>query len=169
MNNVFNYSIREKTLPAPTMFFRLIRLFPWIIKLPLFNLLKRPMLPNIKSSTISPGFYAIVPDYLHADSSNLNDTIFINYAPINIGYGTRFSGENLLLTSTHDEKDFDKVIAKPINIGKNVWITYRCIVMGGVTIGDNSIIGAGSIVTSDIPSGVIAAGNPCRVIREIRK
>ncbi|UVI33646.1 sugar O-acetyltransferase [Paenibacillus spongiae] len=58
-------------------------------------------------------------------------------------------------------------IAFPITVGNNVWIGGGVSVLPGVTIGDNTIIGAGSVVTKDIPSGVIAAGNPCRVIREI--
>ena len=54
-----------------------------------------------------------------------------------------------------------------ITIGDNVWIGGNAVIMPGVTIGDNVVIGAGSIVTKDLPSNVIAAGNPCRVIREI--
>lgn len=57
--------------------------------------------------------------------------------------------------------------ALPIKIGNNVWIGAQVCVLPGVTIGDNSVIGAGSVVTKDIPSGVLAAGNPCRVIRPI--
>ena len=56
---------------------------------------------------------------------------------------------------------------KPVHIGKNVWIGGDAKILAGVTIGDNSIIGTGSIVTKDIPSNVIAVGNPCKVIREI--
>ena len=55
----------------------------------------------------------------------------------------------------------------PIRIGNNVWIGAGAVVLPGVTIGDNSVIGAGSVVTKDIPAGVVAVGNPCRVIREI--
>lgn len=55
----------------------------------------------------------------------------------------------------------------PVHIGKNCWLGAGVIVMPGVTIGDNVVIGAGSIVTKDIPSGVVAVGNPCRVLREI--
>ena len=55
----------------------------------------------------------------------------------------------------------------PIHIGKNCWLGAGVIVLPGVTIGDNSVIGAGSVVTKDIPANVVAVGNPCRVIREI--
>lgn len=55
----------------------------------------------------------------------------------------------------------------PVRIGRNCWLGAGVIVMPGVTIGDNSVIGAGSVVTRDIPSGVVAVGNPCKVLREI--
>ena len=55
----------------------------------------------------------------------------------------------------------------PVHIGRNCWLGAGVIVLPGVTIGDNSVIGAGSIVTKDIPANVIAVGNPCRVLREI--
>ncbi len=58
--------------------------------------------------------------------------------------------------------------AKPIKVGSNVWIGGNVCVMPGVTIGDNTVIGAGSVVTEDIPSGVVAAGNPCKVIRPVK-
>lgn len=57
--------------------------------------------------------------------------------------------------------------ALPITVGNNVWIGGNVCVMPGVTIGDDVVIGGGSVVTKDIPSGVVAAGNPCRVIRKI--
>ncbi|MDD3222294.1 MAG: sugar O-acetyltransferase [Clostridia bacterium] len=58
-------------------------------------------------------------------------------------------------------------IALPITVGKDVWIGANVAVLPGVTIGDNTIIGAGSVVNKDIPSNVVAAGNPCKVIRKI--
>ena len=57
----------------------------------------------------------------------------------------------------------------PVRIGKNCWLGAGVIVMPGVTIGDNTVIGAGSIVTKDIPAGVVAVGNPCRVLREVNQ
>ena len=59
--------------------------------------------------------------------------------------------------------------AYPITIGNNVWIGGGVQVLPGVTIGSDSVIGAGSVVTRDIPSGVVAVGNPCRVLRKISK
>lgn len=55
----------------------------------------------------------------------------------------------------------------PVRIGRNCWLGAGVIVMPGVTIGDNSVIGAGSVVTKDIPANVVAVGNPCRVMRSI--
>lgn len=87
-------------------------------------------------------------------------------------------GDNVLLapnvqiyTATHPidpaERLAGKEYAKPITIGNNVWIGGGSIICPGVRIGDNSVIGAGSVVTKDIPDNVVAAGNPCRVIRSI--
>ena len=55
----------------------------------------------------------------------------------------------------------------PVHIGKNCWIGAGALIMPGITIGDNVVIGAGSVVTRDIPSNMLAVGNPCRVLREI--
>lgn len=57
----------------------------------------------------------------------------------------------------------------PVHIGRNCWIGAGALIMPGVTIGDNTVIGAGSVVTKDIPANVVAVGNPCRVMREINE
>lgn len=57
----------------------------------------------------------------------------------------------------------------PVHIGRNCWLGAGVIIVPGVTVGDNAVIGAGSVVTKDIPSNVLAAGNPCRVLREINE
>jgi len=59
--------------------------------------------------------------------------------------------------------------ARPIIVGNNVWIGANVTVVPGVTIGDNCVIGAGSVVTKDIPDNTVAVGNPCKVIKSIDK
>ena len=71
------------------------------------------------------------------------------------------------LYATVERRNAGLEYARPIKIGNNVWIGGGVKIMGGVTIGDNTVIGAGSIVLHDIPANVLAAGNPCRVIREL--
>ena len=66
-----------------------------------------------------------------------------------------------------DIRRMDLEYAKGVTIGDDVWIGGNVVINPGVTIGSNVVIGSGSVVTKDIPDGVIAAGNPCRVLREI--
>lgn len=112
-------------------------------------------------TSISPSFLSI------GKNVSLNDTFIVAWAPVIIGNNVAFSFKNTIITSTHDLNDFNRVIGKPIVIGSNVWVTSNVTILPGVTIGDNTVIGAGSVVTQDIPSGVLAAGNPCRVIKKI--
>jgi maltose O-acetyltransferase len=103
---------------------------------------------------------------------------FVNYnltaldvAAITIGEDCQIGPNVQLLTPTHPlepEPRRDKLeAAKPITIGDNVWLGGGVIVCPGVTIGDNSVIGAGSVVTKDVPAGVVAVGNPARVVRSL--
>ncbi|MFT5295393.1 MAG: maltose O-acetyltransferase [Colwellia sp.] len=116
---------------------------------------------NIKFSN---GFYCRYGN-IYASNVDLNDTFCLDYDNIIIGDNTSFSFQNVIITSTHDSAGFDKIITKPVVIGKNCWITTRVIILPGVTIGDNVTIGAGSVVTKDIPSNTFAAGNPAKVIK----
>ncbi|MDD3303846.1 MAG: sugar O-acetyltransferase [Clostridia bacterium] len=67
----------------------------------------------------------------------------------------------------YKERNIGLEYAKPITVGNNVWLGGNVTVLPGVAIADGAVIGAGSVVTKDIPSNVVAAGNPCRVIKEI--
>lgn len=64
-------------------------------------------------------------------------------------------------------KNWNQVGMSPVNIGNDVWIAPKSIILKGVSIGDGAVIAAGSVVTKDVPSGVIVAGNPARVVRKI--
>ncbi|MDK9708687.1 MAG: hypothetical protein OEL83_16715 [Desulforhopalus sp.] len=92
-------------------------------------------------------------------------TVIGCFLEITIGTHVR-CGANTLITDGDWHPDDPRAGApKPIHIGDHVWLGVNVIVMKGVSIGRNSVIGAGSIVTRDIPENVIAAGNPCRVIK----
>ena len=74
--------------------------------------------------------------------------------------------ERLIFENTKGPESFFKTFALPVEIRDNVWIGGGCIILPGVTIGKNSVIGAGSVVTRSIPENSVAVGNPCRVIRQ---
>lgn len=119
------------------------------------------------NTSISRGFYCSAPLLTVGENVGLGNTFIRASAPVTIGRGCSLSYNNTILTGTHDLSCFSTVIAKPVIIGDNVWITTNVTILPGVTIGNNTVIGAGSVVTKDIPSDVFAAGNPCIVIRKI--
>ena len=90
---------------------------------------------------------------------------------IEVGDDTKFGPNVILAAGTHPTdpilRSKSMQYNRPIRIGKNCWIGAGAVILPGVTIGDNSVIGAGSVVTKDIPEGVVAFGNPCRVIRSL--
>lgn len=112
-----------------------------------------------------PGFTCFAGRVVCKGRASLCDTFFLDYAPVIIEDGVGFGYRNMVITSTHSMENFNDVEARPIHIGANAWITCGVTILGGVSIGANSVIGAGSVVTCDIPPDVFAAGNPCRVIR----
>lgn len=104
--------------------------------------------------------------------------VFVNYgcqladvAPIVIGDHCQIGPNVQLLTPVHpldaDRRRDKWETAKPITIGRNVWLGGGVIVCGGVTIGDDTVVGAGSVVTRDLPSGVLAVGSPARTVRAL--
>jgi maltose O-acetyltransferase len=122
---------------------------------------------------IKPPFYCDYGCHIFA-----GDNLFINYDCTILDCNTVHLGNNVLIapkvqiyTAYHPLEPkvrlSGKELAAPIKIGDNVWIGGGVIICPGVSIGSNVTIGAGSIVTKDIPNNIVAAGNPCRVIRQI--
>lgn len=97
------------------------------------------------------------------------NTYILDYAPIYFGNNITIGPDVKLITSTHLFENFNIVKAKPIHIEDNVWITMNVIILPGVRIGKNSVIGAGAVVTKNIPPNSLVAGNPARVIKELER
>ena len=97
--------------------------------------------------------------------------VILDVAPVTIGDNAQIAPNVSLYTAGHpvhpEARNSGYEYGQPITIGNSVWIGGSTTVLPGVTIGDGAVIGAGSVVTRDIPPMVIAAGNPCRVIRPI--
>ena len=95
----------------------------------------------------------------------------IDVAPVTIGDNVLLGPNVQIITAGHpihpDSRNSKYEYGIPITIGDNVWIGTGAIILPGVNIGSNTVIGAGAVVTKDIPDGVVAAGNPCRIIKEI--
>ena len=108
----------------------------------------------------------------------LGDDVYVNFGCTILDCGQVTIGEHTLIgpnvsmySANHvldaDERIAGGLIPKEIRVGRRVWIGGGTTILAGVSIGDEAVIGAGSVVTRDIPAGVVAAGNPCRVLRPI--
>jgi maltose O-acetyltransferase len=134
----------------------------------------RQLIPNAGEKLwIQPPFFC---DYGY--NIIIGERVFFNFncvvldvTYVKIGSRTKFGPNVQVYTATHPinykERASGLEYAKPIAIGEDCWIGGSAVICPGVSIGDRTIIGAGSVVTRDIPSDVFAAGNPCRVIRHL--
>jgi maltose O-acetyltransferase len=132
------------------------------------------LLPNAgKNLWLEPPFYC---DYGY--NIELGDNVFFNFncvvldvMKVRIGSRTVFGPNVQIYTATHPinykERASGLEFAKPITIGEDVWVGGSVVICPGVKIGDRTVLGAGSVVTRDITSDVFAAGNPCKVIRDL--
>ncbi len=124
------------------------------------------------SAWIQPPFFCDYGSNIHLGQKvyfNFN-CVVLDVCEVRIGEFTLFGPAVQLYTASHPlnaAQRRHKEFAKPIEIGSDCWIGGGAVILPGVKIGSKSVIGAGSVVTRDVPSGVVAAGNPCRVLREI--
>ena len=126
-----------------------------------------------ENSTVNPVFWC---DY--GSNITAGDNFYVNYncvildcAPVTFGDNVFIAPDCGIYAAGHpldvEDRNAGLEYAFPVKIGNNVWIGGHVCIMPGVTIGDNTVIAGGSVVVKDIPSGVLAGGNPCRVIRKI--
>ena len=133
----------------------------------------KELLGSSEGAVINPPFYCDYGSHIHVGKNffaNYNCTI-IDVAKVIIGDYCQMAPNVAIYTAGHpvhpDTRNSGYEYGKEVRIGNNVWIGGNTVICPGVTIGNNSVIGAGSVVTRDIPDWVVAAGNPCRVIRSI--
>lgn len=123
----------------------------------------------------------ILPPFICDYGYNIvvGNNVEINYGSVILDCGPVEIGDNCLIapgvhiySATHplnpkhrsDSENYYE-LTKPVKIGKNVWIGGKAVICPGVTIGDNSVVGAGSVVVKDVPSNVVVAGNPAKIVR----
>lgn len=136
----------------------------------------RQLLPHAPESIwIEPPFYCDYGSNIYAGERVFFnfDCVVLDVAPVHIGSKFMAGPKVQLYTATHpleaSARYSGRELAKPIQIGAEVWLGGGAIVCPDVSIGDRAVIGAGSVVTRDIPADVFAAGNPCRVVRRIEQ
>ena len=165
----------------------------WLNSTPLWFIhIRRWIVKRIVAKTDGAPFCITSPVYFQqGNNTYLGKNFYCNYNCKFLDHGGIYIGDDVwlapdvtLATVSHPlipeqrdtfvlKKSFEPnkrgniEINKPIHIGNSVWIASKTVVCGGVTIGDNTVIGAGSVVTRDIPANVFACGSPCRVVREI--
>ena len=137
------------------------------------NLLHEILASVGKNCYIEPPFHAN-----WGSNTHVGDNFYANYnltlvddADIYIGNNVMIAPNVILATAAHpicpELRELNYQYNLPIHIGNRVWIGAGAIILPGVSIGDDSVIGAGSVVTKDVRSKVVAAGNPCKILREI--
>ncbi|HIF9432393.1 TPA: sugar O-acetyltransferase [Photobacterium damselae] len=137
----------------------------------------------MKQMFASVGKDCYIEPPLHANwgkHTHLGDSVYANFnltlvddTHIYIGNHVMIGPNVTIATAGHPiTPELRKQVSQfniPVHIKDNVWLGAHCVVLPGVTIGENSVIGAGSIVTKDIPANVVAVGNPCKVLRPINE
>lgn len=140
------------------------------------NLLKEMFAEIGENCYIEPPFHANFGGH----HCHFGKNVYANYnltavddTHIYVGDNTMIAPNVILASAAHpldpEERRKGYQYNQPVHIGKNCWLGAGVIVVPGVSIGDDTVIGAGSVVTKDIPSGVVAVGNPCRVIKEVKR
>ncbi len=135
----------------------------------------RELLPNAAPDIyVEPPFYCDYGNFIYA-----GEGVYINFGSIILDGGGVYIGRKTLIapgvhiftaehpTEIHERRQFE--MCRPVRIGEECWIGGDVTICPGVTIGDRTVIGAGSVVTRDIPADCVAVGNPCRVVKKVNQ
>lgn len=135
----------------------------------------RELEKELFNGTAGEGTFLTPP--IHIDCGNnvrLGKNVYINHDVDMMAVGTIVIEDGVMIgpecgffTDNHEPKNILTIYTKEIRVKKNAWLGARVIVLPGVTIGENAIVGSGAVVTKDIPDNCVAVGNPAKVIRQI--
>lgn len=141
---------------------------------------RKEILKKLLAST-GENFFIEPPLHMaYGKNTHIGENFYANFNLVIVDDGDVYIGDNVMIapnvtispTGHPVEPETRKLgmqFSIPVKIGNNVWIGSNSVILPGVSIGDNSVIGAGSIVTRDIPPNVVAVGNPCKVLRPINE
>ena len=138
----------------------------------------RAVFSDLIGKQVDDGFILIPPFHTTGGTDiGIGRNVFINQnctiydlGGVDIGDDVMIGPNVSIITSGHPiepSRRHECVVAKPIRIERNVWIGAGATIIGGVTVGENAVVGAGSVVTRDVPPNTLVGGNPARVIRSI--
>ena len=136
--------------------------------------LRRKALSIGRGVRVAPSFKCLSGNLIVGDNVRLNDAMIDATSRVEIGNNAFFGPGVRLLTAGHPVDRFDLerqrlIVSKPITIGRGVFIGTDAILLGGVTVGDHAVVGAGAVVTRDVPPFSVVAGNPAAVVKMISK
>lgn len=138
----------------------------------------RNLLGQITNAEIDESVTVFTPLYInYGKNTKIGKNVFINFDCVFLDLGGITIEDNVLiapkvslLTESHpfNPKERQSLIAKPIHIKKNAWIGANATILQGVTIGENAVVAAGSVVSKDVPDNVVVGGIPAKIIKEIK-
>ena len=124
-----------------------------------------------ENSRVMPGLTVVRANNVHIGKNVviMNNCLMMSAGGITIDDNALVAANAQLISNNHDLEEHMIITCKPIHLKRNCWIGAGATILPGVTVGENSVVGAGSVVTKDIPDNCIAVGSPARVVKKLTK
>lgn len=160
---------RDGTIPPKSIWSYVLMLFPYIF---VFRFVRKLVIKLAMKHCVNcdfdPGFRFYYGDHIYAKNVYFSNAFLMDYSDIVIGDGSEFCKNCMVITAKHNLINRKEIIAQPVSIDRNVYVETGAIILGGVHIGENAVVGSGSVVTKNIPKNCLIIGNPARVVKRYR-